>query len=123
MKPRGFTLIELMVVMALIALLLTIVTPHYVGTVDRAEEVTLRHDLQVMRDAIDKFYSDHARYPDTLGDLIAQRYLRSLPEDPFTHRTDTWLVIAPPQGIDGKVYDIRSGARARGQDGSDVSRW
>lgn len=115
---RGFTLIELLVVMAVIAMLLTIALPRYFGSVERSKEVTLKQSLNVMRDAIDKFYADNGRYPDSLGDLVDKRYIRAVPVDPITESTDTWTVVAPPEGAaKGSVYDVKSGAPGKTHDG------
>ena len=80
----GFTLVEILVVLAIIATLLSLVAPRYFQTLDRSRETVLRHDLTVMRDAIDKYYSDTGVYPDTLDDLVERRYLRAVPVDPTT---------------------------------------
>ena len=117
---RGFTLIELMVVMAIIAVLLTIALPRYFGSVERSKEVTLKQSLNVMRDAIDKFYADVGRYPDSLDDLVAKRYIRSIPLDPITESTTTWVIVPSPDGAEakGNVYDVKSGATGNTRDGS-----
>lgn len=125
MRRRGFTLIELMVVMSIIALLLTIALPRYFNSVERAREATLRQSLAVMRDAIDKFHADHGRYPNELADLERLRYLRALPVDPMTDSRTTWVASPPPAGraLAGNVYDVHSGSPAKGLDGSEVARW
>jgi general secretion pathway protein G len=114
---RGFTLIELLVVMAIVATLLTIALPRYFGSVERAKEATLRQSLAVMRDAIDKHYADTGRYPDALEELVAKKYIRSLPVDPVTESASTWITVAPPEGARGGVYDVRSGAAGRAASG------
>ena len=115
---RAFTLIELLVVLAVIATLLTIALPRYFGSLDRSKEATLKQSLHVMRDAIDKFYADNGRYPDSIGDLVDKRYIRSLPVDPITDSTDTWDIVAPPEGAGkGSVYDVKSGATGKDHDG------
>ena len=91
----GFTLVELMVVLAVIALLLAVVVPDYVGRTKRAEEAVLQENLAVMRDALDKHFADAGRYPETLDDLVSKRYLRSIPKDPFTQSTATWVAVPP----------------------------
>lgn len=120
----GFTLIELIVTLSIVALLLAIVVPHYAGRVSRAEEAVLRENLLLMRDALDKHYGDLGRYPEALGDLVSKRYLRSIPNDPFTRRADTWLAVAPPSppGATG-IYDVRSGSPATGSDGRPYAEW
>lgn len=120
----GFTLIELLVTLSIVALLLSIVVPHYTGRVSRAEEAVLQENLLLMRDALDKHYSDLGRYPEALGDLVSRRYLRSIPNDPFTRRADTWLVVAPPSppGASG-IYDVHSGSQGTGSDGRPYAQW
>jgi general secretion pathway protein G len=120
----GFTLIELIVTLSIVALLLAIVVPHYAGRVSRAEEAVLRENLLLMRDALDKHYSDLGKYPEALGELVSKRYLRSIPNDPFTRRADTWLAVAPPAppGASG-IYDVRSGSRDTGSDGRPYAEW
>ncbi|MCB5183827.1 type II secretion system GspH family protein [Methylobacillus gramineus] len=121
---KGFTLIEVLVVMAIVATLLSLVTPRYFQSIDRARETSLKHDLIVMRDAIDKFYSDTGTYPDTLYDLVERKYLRAIPEDPLTETSESWIVIPPedPQ-VKGLVYDIRSGSEEVAADGSYYAEW
>jgi general secretion pathway protein G len=121
-KQRAFTLIELLVVMAAIGLLLSIAAPRYVEHVDRAREVVLRQNLAGMREAIDKFYADRARYPKDMQELVQQRYLRQLPLDPITDRNDSWMPVAPA-GQQGGVFDVRSGATGRARDGSAYASW
>ncbi len=119
---RGFTVIELLVVLAAIALLLSVAAPRYIAHLDQAREVALKHDLNAMRDAIDKFHADQSRFPDTLAELVARRYLRSLPADPITQRSDTWVSLPPADASRG-VMDVRSGAKGRANDGSDYAAW
>ena len=120
----GFTLIEILVVLAIVATLLTLVAPRYFQTLDRSRETVLRHDLGVMRDAIDKYYSDTGAYPDTLDDLVVRRYLREVPVDPITGSWETWLLIPPPDPqAGGYVYDVRSGSPDMAEDGSYYGDW
>lgn len=120
---RGFTLIELMVVMVIIALLLTIAVPRYFAHLDRAREVTLRESLSVMRDAIEKFQGDTGKYPESLEELVARRYLRRVPVDPLTESSTSWIIVPPPPPSPGSIYDIHSGAPGTGQDGTPFSEW
>ena len=110
MKQRGFTLVELMVVLAVIALLLSVVVPDYIGRMKRAEEAVLQENLALMRDALDKHYADAGQYPRSLDELVSKRYLRSIPNDPLTQQP-TWLVEAPADPQRGGVYDIHSTAK------------
>jgi general secretion pathway protein G len=116
-RVRGFTLIELMVVMAIVALLVTIAMPRYFASVDAARESALVQTLKATRDAIDRFQQDKGRYPDTLQELVDTRYLRALPRDPLTESTTTWVLVAPPAEQKGLVYDIKSAAPGSGRDG------
>ena len=109
-KKRGFTLVELMVVLTVIGLLLSIVVPDYVGRVKRAEETTLQQDLAVMRDALDKHYADSGKYPATLDELVVKRYLRAIPRDPITQNT-AWQTVPPTDPQKGGVYDVHSSAK------------
>lgn len=119
----GFTLIELMAVLAIVALLLSIALPRFFGRISAAEETVLREDLLLMRDALDKHYADAGRYPDTLDELVAKRYLRAIPVDPVTHSDATWIVIEPADPKKGRVQDVRSGAQGAGSDGRPYAQW
>ena len=122
---RGFTLIELIVVMAIVALLVSIAAPRYLQSLDRAREASLRSSLQVMRHAIDQFTADRGRHPDSLDELVAERYLRHLPEDPMTGVRSRWVTLSPPPdgAVTGQVWDVRSGAAGRALDGSLYADW
>jgi len=110
-KKTGFTLVELMVVLTVIALLLSVVVPDYVGRMKRAEETVLQENLAVMRDALDKHYADAGKYPATLEELVSKRYLRSIPRDPFTQKADSWVPVPPADPKSGGVFDIHSAAK------------
>lgn len=120
---KGFTLVELMVALAIIALLISLAAPNYAARVARAEEAVLRENLRLMRDALDKHYSDLGRYPESLQDLVAKRYLRALPADPVTRSSTTWVVVAPADPQLGGVYDLKSGAKGLGSDGTPYEQW
>jgi general secretion pathway protein G len=122
-SPDGFTIIELLVVMMALGLLLAIVAPRYVAHVDQARELVLRQNLKGLREAIDKFYADRARYPADLQELVRERYLREVPLDPVTDRFDSWVPVPPAGRSSGAVVDVRSGAQGRAADGSAYARW
>jgi len=120
----GFTLIELIVVLTVLALLLTIAVPRYFSHIEHAKEATLKQDLSVMRDAIDKFHGDKGRYPDQLDELVSARYIRTIPVDPITESASTWRVVPPTDTeAKGAVYDIKSGADGNSADGTPYSDW
>ena len=123
MRKAGFTLVELMVTLAIIALLVSIIAPHYTGRILRSEEAVLRENLLLMRDALDKHYSDAGRYPDALPELVTKRYLRALPRDPFTRSADTWVVVPPADREKGAIYDVHSAAPGVGTDGKPYAHW
>lgn len=123
MTHRGFTLIELLVVLAALAVLLGIAAPRYFEHVDRAREAVLKQNLAAIRDSLDKFNADRGRYPSELAELARERYLREVPRDPITERTDTWAVVAPPAGQAGQVFDVHSGAKGQGRDGRPYAEW
>lgn len=122
-KHGGFTLIELLVVMAIIATLLSIATPRYFHSIEKSKEAVLKQDLSTMRDALDKYYGDTGKYPATLDDLVAKKYIRSIPEDPVAGNATSWLSIAPDDPAKGGVYDVKSGAPGNGRDGTAYSEW
>ncbi|NHZ65840.1 prepilin-type N-terminal cleavage/methylation domain-containing protein [Massilia genomosp. 1] len=117
---RGFTLIELLVVLAILALLLTIAAPRFFRSIDQSKETVLKENLHITREVIDKFYGDNGRYPQTLGELVERKYLRSLPLDPITESTSTWVLVAPDNGAG--VYNLYSGATGAARDGMPFSR-
>ena len=123
-RPNAFTLIELLVVFAILATLLTLAVPRYFASVDRSKEAVLRQNLATLRNALDQFHSDTGKYPESLDDLVKKRYLRSVPLDPITERTDSWVPQPPPadSGLTG-IYDVKSGAEGKGSDGSDYASW
>lgn len=121
-KSKGFTFIEVMVVLAIVALLLTIALPRYFSGLERAKEAVLHQDLVIMRDAIDNYYADNGRYPQSLELLIEKKYLRNIPVDPITEQSDSWITVPLPDYSIG-VYDLRSGAEGISTDGSLYSDW
>lgn len=119
----GFTLLELLLVLALMAVLAGLVTPALTKSIDHAREATLKEDLSVMRRAIDAYYADRGEYPPDLDSLVQRRYLRRIPVDPATDRTDTWRLVAEDEGPKRGIIDIHSGAEGNASDGSLYKDW
>ena len=122
-RHSGFTSIELMVVMVIVAMLLALAAPRYFGSLQKSKETALRQTLSVTRDALDKFYSDKGKYPDSLDVLVSTRYLRSMPIDPLLDSASNWLVVAPDDPAKGAVSDIHSSAEGLGRDGTVIREW
>lgn len=122
-RSPGFTLVELLVVMAIIATLLSLAVPRYSGSVDKAREAVLRENLASMRNALDKFYGDSGLYPTTLNDLVTKRYLRRIPDDPISDSATTWVAVPPPDPQKGAIADVHSGAPGKARDGSLYKSW
>lgn len=134
-KPgcRGFTLIELMIVVSIIGILAAIAVPNYQWSVIKAKEAVLREALYNFRTTLDQFYADQGKYPDALDDLKQKGYMRAIPKDPFTGKEDTWVTVEPPppQGSSGsaspadpgKVYDVHSGSNLVGTTGTPYNEW
>ncbi|HGY11535.1 MAG: general secretion pathway protein GspG [Deltaproteobacteria bacterium] len=107
---KGFTIIEMMTVIAIIGILATIAAPSFQRSVIRAKEASLRNSLFVLRDVLDQYYADHGDYPESLEVLAEKKYIRTIPKDPFTRSGETWISIAPEgEGLSG-IYDIHSGS-------------
>lgn len=106
---RGFTLIELLVVLSIISLLILIVSPRYLHKVDEARRETLQQQLHTMRQMLDDYHADHNHYPRDLQSLVTEGYLRDLPIDPYTERSDSWTLIYDSDPDGSGIRDIRSG--------------
>ena len=124
----GFTLMELMIVMAIIAILATIAIPIYVRTLQRAKEATLREDLHTMRTAIDSYTVDKEKAPDSLDDLVQAGYLKSIPVDPITSSSETWITSQSDTMTDvnetqGGMDDVHSGSQGLASDGTTYNTW
>jgi general secretion pathway protein G len=138
----GFSMIELMVVLAIIALLLTIVAPRYQGSIATSKEIVLKENLSTIRKALDQYYADKGKFPTKLDDLVTAQYLRILPIDPITNKNDSWILIganAQPMQVrepttseaakttltqtNAAIHDVRSGALGESKDGGAFNTW
>jgi general secretion pathway protein G len=124
----GFTLIELMVVVALISVLAGMGVVMYRNSIVRTKEAVLREDLFRMRDAIDQYYADKAKYPASLEALVSDGYLRQIPLDPITNSRETWQTVPsePDPGdptAEVGIFDVKSGAEGTSIDGSSYADW
>ena len=127
-RESGFTMVELMIVMAIIAILATLAIPSYVTAIKHAREVVLKEDLHIMRAAIDSYTMDKQKAPQSLDDLVQEGYLKVIPEDPMTHSKDTWVTETSDAmySIDQTepgVNDVHSGAEDTSTDGQPYSSW
>lgn len=125
---QGWTLIELLVVLSLIMILASLAAVQHRNSVLTAREATLRSDLYIMHEAIDQFYADKGRYPESLNELVSERYLRAVPKDPITNSADTWQIVPadPEPGMlatRAGIYKVRSGSDATALDGSRYADW
>jgi general secretion pathway protein G len=124
----GFTLVELMIVMAIIGVLAVVAIPSYVGAVRQAREAVLREDLHVMRDAIDSYTADKQKAPQSLDDLVTEGYMRSIPTDPMTRSKETWVTstsdaLRSVDQTDPGIDDVHSSSQEQGTDGQPYSEW
>lgn len=127
-SSRGFSLIELMIVMSLIVILAGIGLTIYSNSVQRAREAVLKEDLYRMRSAIDQYYADKNEYPESLDALVSDKYLRAIPVDPFTNSAETWQTVQaeyePGNATGGPgIFDVKSGSDRIGIDGTNYSDW
>lgn len=120
---KGFTLVELLVVLAIIAMLLSLAAPRYFHSMDKSKEAVLRENLATTRLALDKYFGDTGKYPDKLDDLITKKYLRSRPIDPIMESADSWVIISPDSPDKGVVYDIKSASPGKALDGTEYKDW
>jgi len=124
-SPTGFTLIELLIVISIIGILVTLAQPYYQRAVMAAKEATLKEDLFILRDVIDQYYADNAKYPLALNDLVEKKYIRRVPKDPITGSAETWNLVyfTDEQGQQNGIFDVRSGSEAVALDGTRYSDW
>lgn len=132
----GFTLLELIIVVAVIGILATIAMPRLLHAPERAREAVLKTNLRTLREGLDQYYADKGRYPATLEALVEDGYLRAMPQDPITRSTETWVPeyeeLSPEEepveadleeGAGPGIIDVRSGAPGTGSDGRPYSEW
>jgi general secretion pathway protein G len=121
-RERGFSIVELAIVITVLLIIIAITVPGYHAVVRLAKEDTLREDLRVMRKMIDQYTADKERAPKTLDDLVTERYLPELPEDPMTGSSETWEVVLEDEAIarDGErgIADVKSGSNATDSSGN-----
>jgi len=124
MRSFGFTLIELIVVLAVIGLLLSLAAPRFGAGIDRSKEAVLRQNLKAIRSALEQYHTDRAQYAEDLQALVKTRYLREVPLDPIADSRTEWVLVPPPveSGANG-VYDVRSSAKGTAADGSAYGEW
>lgn len=127
-REEGWTLVELLVVISLIMILASMALVQYRNSITSAKEATLKAQLFQMRDAIDQYYADKGKYPESLQTLVSENYIRAIPRDPFTTSSDTWQTVPadPEPGsvtASAGIYDVKSGYEGVGLDGSRYADW
>ena len=127
-RRAGFTIIELMIVMAVITILVSIAVPYYQKTLIRSKESLLRSNLFTLRTVIDEYTIDKGKAPQSLQDLVSEGYLRGVPADPMTGQDNTWKIIMEDamtsvNQTEPGIFDVRSGSDKMGLDGTPYSEW
>lgn len=122
---RGFTLIEMLIVVTIIGILVTLAQPSFNRAVTAAKEATLKENLFILRDVIDQFYADNTKYPTALTELVEKGYIRQVPKDPVTGSAETWVIVpaTDEQGQQVGVFDVKSGSDRTARDGSRYADW
>ena len=122
---RGFTFIEMLIVVSIVGILATIALPSFQHAVTKAREAALKENLFVLRDVIDQYYADQERYPPTLAELVEKRYLRGVPLDPMTGKRDSWtfVTVTDEQGQENGIVDVHSGSEQAGLNGVPYKEW
>lgn len=116
-RYSGFTLIEMLVVLTIVALMLTIALPRYFGSLDKSRDIALQENLKVLRISLDRFNADKGRYPETLEELVEKKYLRSVPVDPVTESPTSWILVTATDPDTTGIVDIQSGASGSNKEG------
>jgi general secretion pathway protein G len=127
-NDAGFTLVELMIVMAIVGVLAVVAIPSYVGAVRQAREAVLKEDLHVIRAAIDSYTADKQKAPQSLDDLVNEGYLKKIPVDPMTRSAETWQTTTSDalhslDQTDPGIDDVHSSSQEQGSDGQPYSEW
>lgn len=124
LRQFGFTLIELIVVLAIVGLLLSLAAPRFSTGIDRSKEAVLQQNLKAIRSALDQYHADSGKYAEDLQMLVSKRYLRDVPLDPIVESRSEWVLVPPPaESGAGGVYDVRSSAKGKAADGSAYADW
>jgi len=127
-QDEGFTLVELMIVMAIIGVLAVVAVPSYISALRHAREAVLKEDLHILRSAIDSYTMDKQKAPQALDDLVQEGYLKTIPEDPMTRSSSTWATDSSDamhslDQTDPGIDDVHSGSQESGSDGQPYSTW
>ena len=120
-NAKGFTLIELMIVVSIVGILATIAVPSYQSSLMKARETVLRQDLFTLSELLDHHRADKGKYPPSLDGLVTAGYLRALPKDPFTNSPGSWQQIIEP--TEGGIFDVYSGSDLVGTNGTPYNQW
>jgi general secretion pathway protein G len=118
---RGYTLLELMIVVTIIGILATLAEPTWQGSITKAREASLKQTLFAVRDVLDQYRADHGKYPRAMAEVVSAGYLRKIPPDPFTRSETTWQEI--PSESEGGIFDVHSGSPLMGTDGTPYNQW